>query len=93
MLTLTGDTYNGNFYISNNTAMKYTNVKFLVKRHITFKVNSTSGTELEPNASLGIKKDVTMKNNDLSKPIVIKINLTYTKDGKEISESAVINTV
>ena len=34
-----------------------------------------------------------MKNNDLSKPIVIKINLTYTKDGKEINESAVINTV
>ena len=95
MLTLTGDTYNGNFYISNNTAMKYTNVKlnFLVKRHITFKVNLTSGTELEPNASLGIKKDVTMKNNDLSKPIVIKINLTYTKDGKEINESAVIHTV
>ena len=95
MLTLSGDSYNGAFYISNNTSKKLTDVKlnFLVKKHITFKVNSTSGNILEPNASLGIKKEVSMKNNDISKPIVIKINLSYNSEGKEVSESAVINNI
>ena len=56
-------------------------------------MNSTSGNILEPNASLGIKKEVSMKNNDISKPIVIKINLSYNSEGKEVSESAVINNI
>jgi hypothetical protein len=49
---------NGSFYISNNVDKHLSNVKFnlLVKKHITCKVVSASGTSLEPKASLGVKK-------------------------------------
>ena len=92
MLNLSGDAYNGAFYASNNTQKQLTNVKinFLVKKHVTFKVISTSGNVLEPNASLGIKKEITMKNNDLAKPIEIKINISYSSEGKDMSQSALI---
>ena len=48
----------GAFYVSNNQDKILTNVKvnFFVKRHIVFKVISTSGTTLEKAQSLGIKK-------------------------------------
>lgn len=92
MLNLSGDVYNGAFYASNNTQKQLTNVKinFLVKKHVSFKVISTSGNVLEPNASLGIKKEITMKNNDLSKPVEIKINISYTSEGKDVSQSALV---
>ena len=92
MLNLSGDAYNGAFYASNNTQKQLTNVKinFLVKKHVTFKVISTSDNVLEPNASLGIKKEITMKNNDLSKPVEIKINISYTSEGKNMSQSALV---
>ena len=72
--------YNGSFYISNNTSNELTNVKlhFLVKKNIIFKVISSSGSTLEANASLGIKKEVSIQNTDPSKPIVIKLNISYT---------------
>ena len=85
----------GIFYISNNSSKILSNVKlnFLVKKHITFKVISTSGNQLEPNASLGIKKDVTLLNNDTSKPIVIKMNIGYTAEGRDINESTILNGI
>ena len=89
------NSYQGNFFISNNTGKNLNNVKlnFLVKKHIQFKVISTSGNVLEPNASLGIKKEVSLQNNDPSKPIVIKMNLSYNVDGRDVSESAMINGI
>ena len=89
------NSYQGNFFISNNTPKNLNNVKlnFLVKKHITFKVASTSGNTLGPNASLGIKKEVSLQNNDPSKPIVIKMNLSYNVDGRDVSESAMINGI
>ena len=93
MLNQNNDTYNGAFYISNNSPKYLTNVKlnFFVKKHVTFKVLSTSSSELGPNASLGIKKEITMQNNDLSKQIVIKMSLSYSADGTEIKDSKIIN--
>ena len=71
--------FTGAFYLSNNTSNRITNVQvnFLVRKHVTFKVLSTSSSILEPNASLGIKKEVTMVNNDATKPIAIKMNISY----------------
>ena len=93
MLNQNNDTYNGAFYISNNSPKYLTNVKlnFFVKKHVTFKVLSTSSSELGPNASLGIKKEITMQNNDLSKQIVIKMSISYNVDGNEIKDVKIIN--
>ena len=93
MLNQNNDTYNGAFYISNNSPKYLTNVKlnFFVKKHVTFKVLSTSSSELGPNASLGIKKEITMQNNDLSKQIVIKMSISYDADGTEVKDSKIIN--
>ena len=48
----------GAFYISNNVDRLLNNLKMnlSVKKHVNCKVLSTSGTSLEPNKSLGIKK-------------------------------------
>jgi hypothetical protein len=48
----------GAFYVSNNVDKLLSNVKMnlSVKKHVNCKVLSTSGTILEPNKSLGIKK-------------------------------------
>ena len=93
MLNQNNDTYNGAFYISNNSPKYLTNVKlnFFVKKHVTFKVLSTSSSELGPNVSLGIKKEITMQNNDLSKQIVIKMSISYNVDGNEIKDVKIIN--
>ena len=56
-----------------------------------FKVLSTSAYELGPNASLGIKKEITMQNTDLTKQIVIKMSISYSADGTEIKDSKIIN--
>ena len=88
--------YNGSFYISNNTSNELTNVKlhFLVKKNIIFKVISSSGGTLEANASLGIKKEVSIQNTDPSKPIVIKLNISYTAlNNQNINESVIINSI
>jgi hypothetical protein len=49
---------NGAFFISNNTSKFLSNVKLnlSVKKSVLCKVNSTTGTVLEPMKSLGIKK-------------------------------------
>jgi hypothetical protein len=58
---------------------------------LTLQVHSTSGKDLAPNASLGIKKDVTMTNKDPNKAVVIKLTISYNKDGNNVNESKVVN--
>jgi len=84
--------YNGAFYISNNTSSQISDVtvNFGVKKYLSLNVNATSGKDLPPNASLGIKKDVTITNNDPSKSIIIKMAINYSKDGNNINESKVL---
>ena len=45
---------------------------------------------MAPNASLGIKKDVTMTNNDPNKGCIIKMSINYSKDGNTVNESKVV---
>ena len=92
-LNKNNNVYEGSFYVSNNTSSTISDVtvNFLVKKYISCQVSSTSGKDLAPNASLGIKKDVTMTNNDPSKKVVIKLNISYVKDGNNVSDHKVIN--
>jgi hypothetical protein len=85
--------YNGAFYVSNNTSSQINDVivNFGVKKYLTLQVHSTSGKDLAPNASLGIKKDVTMTNKDPNKAVVIKLTISYNKDGNNVNESKVVN--
>ncbi len=94
-LTQNNTSYEGAFFISNNTMSQLTNVKlnFLVKKNLTLKVISNSGNVLSPNSSLGIKKEVSIVNNDPSKPVVIKIKIEYNKDGQDVTDSTIINNI
>ena len=91
-LSQNNNVYNGAFYVSNNTSSQINDVviNFLVKKYISCQVHSTSGKDLAPNASLGIKKDVTMTNNDPNKGCIIKISINYSKEGNNISDSKVV---
>mgnify|MGYP002624394863 FL=1 len=91
-LTQNNNVYNGAFYVSNNTSSQISDVvvNFLVKKYINCQIHSTSGKDLAPNASLGIKKDVTMTNNDPNKGCIIKMSLNYSKEGNNVSESKIV---
>jgi len=84
--------YTGSFFISNNTSSQINDVavNLLVKKYISCQIHATSGKDLAPNASLGIRKDVTMTNNDPNKNVVIKMTISYNKDGNTINESKVV---
>ena len=91
-LNQNNNVYNGSFYVSNNTSSQINDVvvNFLVKKYISCQVHSTSGKDLPPNASLGIKKDVTMTNKDPNKGCIIKMSINYNKDGDTINDSKVV---
>ena len=82
------DTYTGSFLISNNVSKKLNNVKltFATQKHVKLNVLSTSGHELEANASLGVKKEVNIKNNDLNKAVVLRLSIEYNIDGRDFKE-------
>ena len=84
--------YDGSFYVSNNTNSHINDVvvNLLVKKYISCQVHSTSGKDLAPNASLGIKKDFTMTNNNPSKANVLKMTISYTKEGNTVNDDKVI---
>ena len=84
--------YTGSFFVSNNTSSQLNDVLFnlQVKKNIHCQVISTTGNILPPNASMGIRKDVTMTNNDPSKGVVIKIVITYVKDGNSVKDSGIV---
>ena len=84
--------YSGSFFISNNTNSQINDVavNLLVKKYISCQIHSTTGKDLAPNAALGIRKDVTMTNNDPNKNVVIKMTISYNKDGNTFNESKVV---
>ena len=84
--------YTGSFYVSNNTSSQITDVvvNLLVKKYISCQIHSTSGKDLAPNASLGIKKDFSMTNNDPNKGVVLKMTISYTKEGNAVSDAKVV---
>ncbi len=86
------NSYSGSFFISNNTNSQINDVavNLLVKKYISCQIHSTTGKDLAPNAALGIRKDVTMTNNDPNKNVVIKMTISYNKDGNTVNESKVV---
>jgi hypothetical protein len=87
------DTYTGSFLISNNINKKLNNVKltFATQKHVKLNVISTSSHELEANASLGVKKEVNIKNNDMNKPVVLRLSIEYNLDGRDFKEMKTVN--
>ena len=77
--------YNGEVIASNNSSSAIDNIKinFLVLKFITLKIGEVTGSHLNPNQSLGLKKTFTLQSNDPNKKIVIKIKLSYSIDGKD----------
>ena len=84
--------YTGSFYVSNNTSSQITDVvvNLLVKKYISCQIHSTSGKDLAPNASLGIKKDFSMTNNDPNRGVVLKMTISYTKEGNAVNDAKVV---
>ena len=80
-----GNNIDGSVYATNNTKLKITGVKisFLVQKFVKLTVLSTSGDTLEPEQSLGIKKDFTLTSSDTNKKIILKIKLHYLVNDKE----------
>jgi hypothetical protein len=76
----------GVFYASNNSNQPLSNVKmsFMVPRHISLKVISTSGSSLQPKESLGIRKEFVFTNSEPDRKIVMKIKFSYTINNQEV---------
>ena len=90
-----GGTIDGAILVSSNSKESISEVKinFLVQKFVKLTVLSTSGSNLEPLQSLGIKKEFTLTSNDPNKKIVIKIKLHYTINGKETSKEFTIKNL
>ena len=87
--------YNGEVIASNNSLNPIDNIKinFLVLKFITLKIGEVSGSHLNPNQSLGLKKTFTLQSNDPNKKIVIKIKLSYIIDGKEKTNMITLDNI
>ena len=59
---------------------------FATQKHVKLNVLSTSAHELEANASLGVKKEVNIKNNDMNKSVVLRLSIEYNIDGRDFKE-------
>ena len=83
--------YSGSFFLSNNTSSSLNQVKIdlYVKKHISCRINATTGKNLAPYASLEIRKDVFMTNNDPNKKVEIKMEIKYIRDGNNINDTKV----
>ena len=90
-----GGTIDGAILASSNSKESISEVKinFLVQKFVKLTVLSTSGSNLEPSQSLGIKKEFTLTSSDTNKKIVIKIKLHYTINGKETSKEFTIKNL
>ena len=90
-----GGTIDGAILASSNSKESISELKinFLVQKFVKLTVLSTSGSNLEPLQSLGIKKEFTLTSNDPNKKIVIKIKLHYTINGKETSKEFTIKNL
>ena len=83
--------YSGSFFLSNNTSSSLNQVKIdlYVKKYISCRINATTGKNLAPYASLEIRKDVFMTNNDPNKKVEIKMEIKYIRDGNNINDTKV----
>ena len=90
-----GGVINGSIFASSNSneQIKEVKINFLVQKFVKLTVLATSGNNLEPLQSLGIKKDFSLTSSDPNKKIVIKIKLHYTVNEKETTKEFVIKNI
>jgi len=84
---------NVTFYFSNNVNKPLSNMRlqYSVPKYMEKTINTPSGNSLNALASLGIQQNVQLTNNQLDKPIVLKIRIIYNCDGKELTETVQVD--
>ena len=85
----------GTIYATNNKNISISGVKiiFQVQKFVKLNVLSVSGDQLEPNQSLGIKKDFTLTSSEPNKKVSIKIKLQYMINNEEKTEQFIIKNL
>ena len=85
----------GTIYATNNKNLEINNVKiiFQVQKFVKLNVLSVSGDKLDPNQSLGIKKDFTLTSSEPHKKVSIKIKLQYMINNEEKTEQFIIKNL
>ena len=85
----------GSLYATNNQNIEIIGVKiiFQVQKFVKLNVLSVSGDKLEPNQSLGIKKDFTLTSSEPNKKVTLKIKLQYTINSEEKTEQFMIKNL
>ena len=90
-----GNNIDGSVFATNNKNTQINGVKisFLVQKFVKLTVLATSGDSLEPNQSLGIKKDFTLTSSEPNKKVILKIKLHYLINDKEQSHEFTIKNI
>ena len=90
-----GNNIDGSLYATNNKNIEIIGVKiiFQVQKFVKLNVLSVSGDKLEPNQSLGIKKDFTLTSSEPNKKVTLKIKLQYTINSEEKTEQFMIKNL
>ena len=85
----------GTIYATNNknTAINGVKIIFQVQKFVKLNVLSVSGDQLEPNQSLGIKKDFTLTSSEPHKKVSIRIKLQYMINNEEKTEQFMIKNL
>ena len=90
-----GSNIEGSVYATNNKNESITGVKiaFLVQKFVKLIVLATSGDTLEPNQSLGIKKDFSLTSSEPNKKVILKIKLHYSINNEEKAQEFNIKNI
>ena len=90
-----GSNIEGSVYATNNKNESITGVKivFLVQKFVKLTVLATSGDTLEPNQSLGIKKDFSLTSSEPNKKVILKIKLHYSINHEEKAQEFNIKNI
>ncbi len=90
-----GSNIEGSVYATNNKNESITGVKivFLVQKFVKLTVLATSGDTLEPNQSLGIKKDFSLTSSEPNKKVILKIKLHYSINNEEKAQEFNIKNI
>ena len=85
----------GTIYATNNknTAINGVKIIFQVQKFVKLNVLAVSGDQLEPNQSLGIKKDFTLTSSEPHKKVSIRIKLQYMINNEEKTEQFMIKNL
>ena len=85
----------GTIYATNNknTAINGVKIIFQVQKFVKLNVLSVSGDQLEPNQSLGIKKDFTLTSSEPHKKVSIRIKLQDMINNEEKTEQFMIKNL